>query len=425
MNEPPPGPSAAEQAAAERAAADTIAHADLERARRAIAGVAVRTPTIACEDLAELSGTAVALKAECLQGTGSFKLRGALSKVAALGDRASAGLITASAGNHARAVAQAARVRGVGCEVFMPGDAAVSKVAAVERLGARVRLAGASVEEVLDLAAVRGEQSGAAFVHPFDDVDVIAGQATLGLELLEDVPDLARVVVPVGGGGLASGIGIALRRAGAEVELIGVQARACAPYAQALTGDGSSASVEPVSGATIADGIALKRPGTLTLPLLRELMGGIETVTEDEIAAAMVFLAERAKLVAEGAGAVAVAALLSGRLAPVSGTTVAVVSGGNVDSGLLAGLLRRRETEEGRRVRIFTRVPDRPGGLADLLNLIAGTRANLLTLEHVRDAIALHVRETGVELTLETRGPEHTTEVLAALEGAGYSVDVE
>ncbi|MFI4984564.1 MAG: pyridoxal-phosphate dependent enzyme [Solirubrobacterales bacterium] len=420
MNEPSPGPSAAE-----RAAADAIAHADLERARRAITGVAVRTPTIACEDLAELSGTEVALKAECLQGTGSFKLRGALSKVAALGDRASAGLITASAGNHARAVAQAARVRGVGCEVFMPGDAAVSKVAAVERLGAQVRLGGASVEEVLDLAAARGEKSGAAFVHPFDDVDVIAGQATLGLELLEDVGDLARVVVPVGGGGLASGIGIALRRAGAEVELIGVQARACAPYVQALRGGGSSAGVEPASGATIADGIAIKRPGTLTLPLLRELMGGIETVTEDEIAAAMVFLAERAKLVAEGAGAVAVAALLSGRIAPVRGTTVAVVSGGNVNSGLLAGLLRRRETEEGRRVRIFTRVPDRPGGLAELLNLIAGTRANLLTLEHVRDAVALHVRETGVELTLETRGPGHTTEVLAALEGAGYEVEEE
>jgi threonine dehydratase len=425
MTKPPPRPSAAEQAAAEQAAADAIAHADLERARHAITGVAVRTPTIASDDLAELSGTEVALKAECLQGTGSFKLRGALSKVAALGGRASAGLITASAGNHARAVAQAARVRGVGCEVFMPGDAAVSKVAAVERLGAQVRLGGASVDEVLDLAAARGEESGAAFVHPFDDVDVIAGQATLGLELLEDVPDLARVVVPVGGGGLASGIGIALRRAGADVELIGVQARACAPYAQALGGTGTSASVEPASGATIADGIALKRPGRLTLPLLRELMDGIETVNEDEIAAAMVFLAERAKLVAEGAGAVAVAALLSGRLAPVPGTTVAIVSGGNVDSGLLAGLLRRRETEEGRRVRIFTRVADRPGGLAELLNLIAGTRANLLTLEHVRDAVALHVRETGVELTLETRGRGHTTEVIKALENAGYEVEEE
>ncbi len=420
MNEPPRDPPPARPDAA-----DLIVRADINAARRAVAGVAARTPTLACEDLTELAGTPVALKAECLQATGSFKLRGALAKVAALGERAAAGLVTASAGNHARAVAQAARVRGVGCEVFMPRDAAVSKVAAVERLGARVHLEGGSVEKALELAAEFAEKTGTALVHPFDDLDVIAGQGTLGLELLEDVPDLARVVVPVGGGGLASGVGIALRRAGADVELVGVQARACAPYVEALKGRGSPAGFEVVIGATIADGIAIKRPGTLTLPLLRELLRGLETVTEDEIANAMVFLADRAKLVAEGAGAVAVAALLSGRLAPVSGTTVAIVSGGNVDSGLLAGLLRRRETEEGRRVRIFTRVADRPGGLAELLNLVAGARANLVSLEHVREAVQLHVRETGVELTLETRGPGHTDEVLAALKGAGYEVSLD
>jgi threonine dehydratase len=183
------------------------------------------------------------------------------------------------------------------------------------------------------------------------------------------------------------------------------------------------ATISP--GATIADGIAITRPGTLTLPLLRELLDGLETVTEDEIADAMVFLADRAKLVAEGAGAVAVAALLGGRLGAVDGTTVAIVSGGNVDSGLLAGLLRRRETEEGRRVRIFTRVPDRPGGLAELLNVVAGARANLLSLEHVREAVALHVHETGVALTLQTRGPGHTEELLAALADAGYEVALE
>jgi threonine dehydratase len=325
----------------------------------------------------------------------------------------------------------------------MPRDAAVSKVAGVDRLGARVRLGGASVEEALELAAECSERTGAALVHPFDDLDVIAGQATVGVELLEDVPDLARVVVPVGGGGLASGVGIALRRARAEVELVGVQARACAPYAQALQSRGAPVEVEVASGATIvsgptiasgatlatgatiADGIAIKRPGTLTLPLLDALLDRLDTVTEDEIAAAMVFLAESAKLVAEGAGAVAVAALMSGRLPPVRGTTVAIVSGGNVDSGLLARLLRRHETEEGRRVRIFTRVPDRPGGLVELLNLVAGARANLLSLEHVREAVALHVHETGVELMLETRGPGHTSEVLAALEAAGYRVSVE
>jgi threonine dehydratase len=408
-----------------RSAADLIAAAGLDRARAALGAAAVRTPTLACAELTAAAGTAVALKAECLQGTGSFKLRGALSKVAALGERAAAGLVTASAGNHARAVAQAARLTGVDCEVFMPRDASVSKVAAVERLGASVELGGASVEEALGLARERAQRTGVALVHPFDDLDVIAGQATLALELLEDVPDLARVVVPVGGGGLASGIGIALRRAGADVELVGVQARTCAPYVHALAAAGSAAVLDLAAGATIADGIAIKRPGVLTLPLLRELLDDLKTVSEEEIAAAMVFLAEHAKLVAEGAGAVAVAAMLSGRVPPRGGTTVAIVSGGNVDSGLLAGLLLRHETEAGRRVRIFTRVPDRPGGLAELLELVARVRANLVTVAHVREAVPLHVRETGVELTLETRGRSHTDELLAELRGAGYEVDTE
>jgi threonine dehydratase len=399
---------------------------DLEAARRAIQPVATRTPTIACEDLEEAAGGPVALKAESLQGTGSFKLRGALAKVAALGERAAGGLITASAGNHARAVAQAARIRGVACEVFMPRDAAVSKVAAVERLGAQVRLAGGSVDEALELAAARAQETHAALIHPFDDLDVISGQGTIGLELLADVPDLARVVVPIGGGGLASGIGIALADARPEVELVGVQASACAPFVAALKGPPAAASEPaPAVGTTIADGIALKRPGTITLPLLRVLLSDLQTVSEEQIAGAMVFLAERCKLVAEGAGAVAVAAVLSGRLAPVQGTTVAIVSGGNVDNGLLASLLRRHETVEGRRVRIFTRVPDRPGGLAELLNLVAEARANLLSLEHVREAVSLDVRETGVELTLETRGPEHTEQVRAVLQDAGYRVSFE
>jgi threonine dehydratase len=400
--------------------AELIASADLDSARRAVHADAVRTPTLASPSLSEIAGTAVALKAECLQATGSFKLRGALSKVAALGERASSGLVTASAGNHGRAVARAARLRGVGCEVFMPRDAPVSKVVAVQRLGASVELDGASVEEALGLARERARETGAALVHPFDDIDVIAGQGTLALELLEDVPDLARVVVPVGGGGLASGIGIALRRAGVEVELVGVQARMCAPYVRAL--GGAAGELEGATGATIADGIAIKRPGELTLVLLRELLGGIETVSEEQIAEAMVFVAEHAKLVAEGAGAVSVAAVLDGRLAPAAGTTVAIVSGGNVDSGLLAALLLRHETEEGRRVRIFTRVPDRPGGLAELLEVVARARANLLSVGHVREAVPLHVRETGIELTLETRGRSHTDELLAALAGAGYEV---
>ncbi len=406
-------------------ASDLLARIDPAAARAAIAGGVRRTPMLACEELAEIAGGDIALKAECLQRTGSFKLRGALNKVAALGDRAAAGLVTASAGNHARAVAQAAQLRGLHCEVFMPRDAAVSKVAAVERLGAHVKLEGASVEEAVALAEVRAEGAGPAFVHPFDDLDVIAGQGTVGLELLEDVPDLARVVVPVGGGGLASGVGAALRQTHPRVQLIGVQARACAPYASALYAPDGAAASEPMRGATIADGIALKRPGQLTLPLLRDLLDGLETVTEEEIGEAMVFLATSVRLVAEGAGAVAVAALRSGRLPPVPGTTVAIVSGGNVDSGLLAALLRRQETAEGRRVRVFTRVADRPGALAELLGLVANARANLVSLEHIRDAVTLSVRETGVELTLETRGPGHTDELVTMLERSGYEVQVE
>jgi threonine dehydratase len=411
-----------DDAAAEREFTRVSAGIDLDAAARAIARGAIATPTIASADVSELAGCRVALKAESLQVAGSFKLRGALAKLAALGARADDGLIAASAGNHARAVAQAARLAGVGCEVFMPRDAPVSKVAAVERLGALVQLSGASVEEALELAIARADETGAALVHPFDDLDVIAGQGTVGLELLADVPELARVIVPVGGGGLASGIGLALRRERPDVELVGVQASACAPLAAALAGDGAGGAPEFPAAATIADGIALKHPGVYTLPLLRGLLSSLETVSEEEIAAAMVFLAERAKLVAEGAGAVAVAAAMSGRLPPREGTTVAIVSGGNVDNGLLASLLRRHETVAGRRVRMFTRVPDRPGGLADLLKLIADARANLLTLEHVREAVALNVRETGVELTLETRGPEHAEQLRQALERAGYEV---
>jgi threonine dehydratase len=410
------------------AAAQLMAQVDPERARAQVEGLIVRTPTLASDELTELLGAPVALKAECLQRSGSFKLRGALSKVATLGDASE--LVAASAGNHGRAVAHAARLRGLSCTVFMPREAAVSKAAAVHALGADVILEGDTVEEALALARARAEAVGATFVHPFDDVDVISGQGTLALELLEDVPDLARVLVPVGGGGLAAGIGTALRGAPRTVQLIGVQARACAPYARALGLLGDAELVEgvhgePAPGATIADGIAIKQPGAITQPLLGELLDGLHTVTEEELARAIVFLAERGKLVAEGAGAATVAALMSERLERVDGTTVAVVSGGNIDSGLLATLLTRHETEEGRRVRIFTRVADRPGGLAELLALIARARANVIGVEHRREAVPLRVRETAVELTLETRGPDHTAEVLERLREAGYEAVVD
>jgi threonine dehydratase len=413
------GTGAVNERRPERPAAELIEAVDLAAASRAVAGGVVRTPTIDCPELGEIVGSPVALKAECLQRTGSFKLRGALSRISALGAPPEAGLVTASAGNHGRAVAAAAGLRGLRCEVFMPHDASVSKVLAVEGLGAHVTLQGASVDEALEQAIRRGSETGAAFVHPFDDLDVIAGQGTLGLELIEDVPDLARVIVPVGGGGLASGVGVALRRASGPVELVGVQAGACAPYADAL----ADRAIRSATEATIADGIAIKRPGEITLPLVERWVDELVTVGEDDTAEAMVWLMERAKLVVEGAGAVGVAALLAGALKPAAiGSTVIVLSGGNVDAGLLAAIAQRHETTAGRRVRLFTKISDRPGGLAALLTRIADAGGNVVHADHVREAVSLHVRETGVELALETRSAEHGKEIVGALESAGYEV---
>jgi threonine dehydratase len=258
-------------------------------------------------------------------------------------------------------------------------------------------------------------------VHPFDDPDIVLGQATLGLELLEDVPDLAKVVVPVGGGGLISGLAGAIKAVRPEVQVVGVQVRACAPFPESVAA-GRPAPAE--AGATIADGIAIKRPGDLTLPLVCRLVDELCVVDDEDVAQAIVRLLERAKLVVEGAGAVGVAALLSGAIVPApEGATVVVLSGGNIDAGLLAALARHRETAEGRRMRFFTRVTDRPGGLAALLTHVAAAGGNVVTVEHVRDAVPLSVRQTGVELILETRGSAHSRAITAALRAAGYEVE--
>jgi threonine dehydratase len=284
-----------------------------------------------------------------------------------------------------------------------------------------VHLGGDSVDDCVAFARERALETGAAFVHPFDDPDVILGQATLGLELLADVPDLAKVIVPVGGGGLISGVAGVLKQTRPQVEVVGVQVRACSPFPASIAA-GRPTLAAPTG--TIADGIAIKRPGEITLPLVQQLVDELCVVDDDDVAEAIVRLLERAKLVVEGAGAVGVAALLSGAVAPAaSGATVVVLSGGNIDAGLLAAVARRHETAEGRRMRIFTRISDRPGGLAGLLSLVAAHGGNLLSVEHVRDAVQLSVRETGVELTLETRGAGHARSILAALREAGYDVE--
>jgi threonine dehydratase len=400
----------------------TVTERDVQRARAAVADVARRTPVLSSITLSERVGGEVALKAESLQRTGSFKLRGALSKLHALGDGCAAGVVTGSAGNHAQALAYAARARGVACEVFMPQEAPIAKAEGAAALGATVRLVGDSVEEAVAAARERAAEAGMAFVHPFDDPDVVAGQGTLGLELLEEVPDLARVIVPVGGGGLVSGVAIALKSARPEVEVVGVQVDAVASFPASLR-EGRPVEVDP--HLTIADGIAVKRPGELTLALVRQWVDDVVVVRDDDVAEAMVLLMERAKLVVEGAGAVGVAALLGGHATPAPrGTTVVILSGGNVDAGLLATVARRHETEAGRRLVVVTRVPDRPGALAQLLACVAGAGANLVTVDHVREGLDLHIRETAVQLVLETRGAEHAQHVLRAVAHAGYDARV-
>jgi threonine dehydratase len=395
-----------------------IAAGDARAAREVVAAVARHTPLLTTRSLSERCGGQIVLKAESLQRTGSFKLRGAVHKISRLGSVS--GVVAGSAGNHGQSLAYAARARGIPCEVFMPNEAPVAKAAAVQAFGGIVNIGGDSVDACVAAARARAAETGAGFVHPFDDADVILGQATLGLELLEDVPDLAAVIVPVGGGGLISGIAGVVRAARPSARVIGVQVDACAAFPESIA---SGSPVTFASRATIADGIAIKRPGELTLPLVQRWVDELVVVGEDDVADAMVWLLERSKLVVEGGGAVGVAALLSGRLTPAAkGRTVIVLSGGNVDAGLLAAIAHRHETLAGRRLRLFTTISDRPGGLAALLTEIARVGGNVVHADHVREAVPLHVRETGVEIALETRGSDHSDAIIAALETAGYAV---
>jgi threonine dehydratase len=377
--------------------------------------VVKHTPVTASAALGERAGGNIVLKAENLQRTGSFKIRGAMSKLDALGDAKRNGVTAGSAGNHAQALAFAARHAGVPCEIFVPAGASISKMAACRGYGASIVEGGDSLDEAVVAARERAHERDMAFCHPFDDLAVVAGQATLGLELVVDVEDLRRVIVPLGGGGLASGVAIALKSHDPQIQVIGVQVAVCAPYAN-----------QPAAGGpivTLADGIAVKRPGETTRPLVEHWLDDIVVVDEESVADAMVLLMERAKLYVEGAGAVGVAALLSERVAPArTGSTCVILSGGNVDLGLVPGLIRRHETNAGRRAIVFAKISDRPGGLARLLTIFAEQGANLIEVEHVRDGVDLQVRETGVQAVLEVKGRDHADAVIAAARAAGYHV---
>ena len=393
-----------------------IDSAVIEAARLAGSGVVKRTPITESAALSERYGGNVVFKAENLQRTGSFKIRGAMSKLASLGDSVKNGVVAGSAGNHAQAIAFAARHHNVPCEIFVPAGASLSKMEAVRSYGAILSEGGDTLSDAVAAAQRHADATGMNFCHPYDDPVVVAGQATLGLELLEDISDLSLVIIPLGGGGLTGGVAMALKTFNPKIRVIGVQVRACAPYAGSPPPDG------PI--VTLADGIAVKMPGAFTRPLIERYVNEIVVVEEDLGADAMVLLMDRGKLYVEGGGAVGVSALMSGQVKPAqTGTTCVVLSGGNVDLGILPGLIRRNETKVGRRLILFVRISDRPGGLARLLTLFAETGANLVEVEHVREGVSLHVRETGVQAVLEVRGRDHADEVLAAVRNAGYEAD--
>jgi len=381
---------------------------EFEAARARLDGVARVTPVYGSETLSQLVGRETKLKAENLQRTGSFKIRGAYNRISRLSaDERTAGVVAASAGNHGQAVAWAAREVGAVARIFMPQDAPMAKVEATRHYGAEVVLGGTSLEECLESAAVYVAEHGATFIHPFEDPLVIAGQATIGLELAEQVPEAETVLIPVGGGGLASGIALALRASKPGVRIVGVQAEGTRPGG---------------SGFTIADGIAVKSPGELTTSILDDVLDDMVSVTDEQISEAIVLLLERTKLVVEGAGAVSVAALLAGKVRG-SGCAVPVLSGGNIDATLLISVMRHGLAAAGRFLVVRSRVGDRPGELAKLLTLLAEERVNLVEVEHQRDRAELPVADTGVVLTLLTRDSAHCEEILATMARLGYPTE--
>jgi len=396
-----------------------ISGADVEAAAALLAGVVRETPLWHSRGLADRVGGPVWLKCENLQRTGSFKIRGAYTRIARLTDAERArGVVAASAGNHAQGVALAARLLGASATVFMPETAPLPKVAATRSYGAEIRLLGQSLSEPLLAAAEYAERTGSVFIHPFEHPDVIAGQGTVGLEILDQCPDVATVLVCAGGGGLVAGVAAAVKARRPDVRVVAVQAEGAAAF------PGSLAAGRPTalpSMATMADGIAVAAPGDLTLAHVQGLVDEVRTVTEEDLSRALLFCLERSKLVVEPAGVAAVAAVLADPSA-FAPPVVAVVSGGNIDPVLLLKVVQHGMAAAGRYLSLRLRVPDRPGSLAAVLAELAAVGANVLEVEHERTATRLDVGEVEVFVVLETRGPDHADEVVAALRRAGYAV---
>ena len=392
---------------------------DVRRAAALLEGVAIRTPVEESRWLSRIAGGPVLLKAENLQRAGSFKIRGAYTRMSGLSPEERArGVVAASAGNHAQGVALAAQLLGIRAVVYMPNGAPLPKEKATRGYGAEVRFAGSTIDEALLAARQYAEETGAVLVHPFDHPDVVAGQATCGLEILEQCPDVRTVIVPTGGGGLLAGIATVVKRVRPDVRVVGVQAEGAAAYPASLE-KGYPQALTTMT--TMADGIAVGCPGDVPFAAVREHVDEFVTVDEEALSQALLMVIERAKLVVEPAGAVGVAALMAD---PDRFETPAVVvlSGGNVDPLLLMNVIRHGLAAAGRYLDFRCSIPDRPGGLARLLAELAEVEANVLDVVHERTSAHLHLGEVAVQLQVETRGSEHTERVLAHLRGRGYSV---
>lgn len=394
---------------------------EIQEARRRIAGQVLETPCAPSGVLGELFGGRAWLKFENLQRTGSFKERGALNRLLDLSDEERArGVIAASAGNHAQGVAYHASRLGVPATIVMPSRTPLIKVANTERFGARVVLHGEVYDAAMAEALRLKEEHGLTLVHPFDDDLVIAGQGTIGLELLEQVTEMQVLVVPIGGGGLIAGIAAAVKAVRPEVWIVGVEA-ASLPAALRARAEGEPVTIEAAD--TIAEGIAVKRIGERTFPMIERYVDEIVTVTEDEIANAILLLLEREKTVAEGAGAAAVAAVVQGKVANVAGKSVAMLlSGGNIDVNLLSRIIDRGLMKDGRLAEVRVRVKDRPGALARLTGLVAEGGANILELAHRRGMVDAGLTEAEITLLLELRGHEHAEAIRVLLRREGFTV---
>ena len=392
--------------------------ADISAARERGKGVVLHTPVIPSAYLSQRFGGKVVLKAENLQRTGAFKIRGAMNKLSQLGNAKETGVVAGSAGNHAQGLALAAKHFGAKCEIFVPKGASLSKIAATKHHGATVLDSGESVDTAVAAALARAQETGMAFCHPYDDPDVIAGQGTLGLELLEDIDDLELLIVPLGGGGLLAGTALSIKHHRPNIKIIGVQASVCAPFIHGFSPDGQVL--------TLADGIAVKQPGKFTNPIIDKYVDEIIEVDEDSIADAVVLLMEHSKMLVEGGGAVGLSALLTQQVTPTTtGSTCIVLSGGNIDIGLIPNLVRRNETNEGRRLTIFVRLPDRPGSLASILEICAKHEANVIEVQHIREGVKLHPCETGIQIVLEVKNQNHSDSVLSALKSNDFEVNTQ